>query len=447
MVKPRVFAVDAAEPDRRTSTRSECITPPLVARLLELGYDDEVELWARNGEWFCARAWARRLSDEGRRAEAMEILAPYLATDWWTSVRFAAVLLEEWGRPDEAVTTIRRHSKTGGRLMADYLGRLLARHGRAEEAFDLLRPHIRDWLLAAALVEVAEANGLEEEVAELLSARIEAGSGRANPADFRPGVGPDNAVDLLAGIRERQGRIDEAVALLHTRVTTSINNRDQLADLLARHGRTEELQAYAVVEYHGHAAQRLAELLEERGDVQGAIAVYQQPGDSRARQVYGAVQLAQLLARHGRGEEAITAMRTLADSPGGAEDWIVDMLCTLYADQDRARDGLEYLDALAAHRNHEEEWEFFRLRLKLLVACGRREEAIELATAYLGEDTWYAAATLGEMLAQAGRTEDSVTVLTQYAPGNSSALARHLIDLGRVKEAITVVRERKLHTR
>ncbi|MCX4571770.1 hypothetical protein OHB41_00800 [Streptomyces sp. NBC_01571] len=42
-----------------------------------------------------------------------------------------------------------------------------------------------------------------------------------------------------------------------------------------------------------------------------------------------AVPLARLLIRHGRGDEAIEVMRTLADQPGGAEDWIVDTLCTL----------------------------------------------------------------------------------------------------------------------
>lgn len=42
-----------------------------------------------------------------------------------------------------------------------------------------------------------------------------------------------------------------------------------------------------------------------------------------------AVPLARLLIRHGRGDEAIDVTRTLADQPGGAEDWIVDTLCTL----------------------------------------------------------------------------------------------------------------------
>src|SRR5258705_10277284 len=101
---------------------------------------------------------------------------------------------------------------------------------------------------------------------------------------------------MVAAIRARQGRIDDAIALFHPRDSTSVNNRDQLADLLARHDRIEELRTYAATEYHGHAAQRLAELLEERGDVEGAIAVYRRPGHSPARQLHGAAQLAHLLA-------------------------------------------------------------------------------------------------------------------------------------------------------
>ncbi|MGM0348075.1 hypothetical protein [Streptomyces sp. Adlamb9] len=78
---------------------------------------------------------------------------------------------------------------------------------------------------------------------------------------------PDNAVELLATVRERQGRVDEAIALLRTREITSANDRDQLADLLARHERVGELREYAVSDPTGDAARCLAEYLEERGDV------------------------------------------------------------------------------------------------------------------------------------------------------------------------------------
>ncbi len=239
------------------------------------------------------------------------------------------------------------------------------------------------------------------------------------------------AVALLAEIHERQGRVDEAIALLHTRSTTSINNRDQLADLLARHDRIEELREYAASEYHGHAAQRLAELLEERGDVAGAIAVYQQrvPDSSSG----AAVRLAELLARQGRGDEALEVLRSLADS-NGADDWLIDLICELYAAQGRAGDGLAYLDALA-----EEQWEFFRMRLPLLVACGRREEAIALVEAHPESDTWYAAEAVAELLTDAGRAEEATAVLEKH--GTMSTLAAHLIELGRIEDAVSVLQQ------
>jgi thioredoxin-like negative regulator of GroEL len=152
------------------------------------------------------------------------------------------------------------------------------------------------------------------------------------------------------------------------------------------------------------------------------------------------VQLAQLLTRHGRGDEATEVLRALADSPGGAEDWIIAMLCTHYADQGRAEDGLAYLDTLKARRDGED-WDFFRMRLPLMVACGLREEAIELARAHPEDGTWYAAWSIAELLADAGRTEEAVAILEQHASENSSKLAGHLIDLGRVKDAVALLQQ------
>ncbi|WP_435975616.1 hypothetical protein [Streptomyces sp. Qhu_M48] len=204
----------------------------------------------------------------------------------------------------------RPYARSGGSRL-ELLARLLARHGGQNEAVTRLIAGIEDPCLAFALVELAEGAGRDEETAGLLAARIPAGHRCQDPWCCR-GLDPDTAIGLLATIRERQGRIDEAVALLHSRQITSVNNRDALADLLARHERIEELRAYAAAEPGGLAAQRLSELLEERGDVDGAIAVYRSPDDSPACRVLGAAELARLLARHGRGDEAIEVMRALA---------------------------------------------------------------------------------------------------------------------------------------
>ncbi|MFG1805717.1 tetratricopeptide repeat protein [Streptomyces sp. NPDC049040] len=432
--------MDAADLDYRTRTGSGCIPSYVVSRLLELGHAEEVAHQAGHGEWYCAREQARLLGERDRQAEALEVLAPYLATGWWKAAEASAELLERFGRVEEAIGLVRPHAEAADRSALGFLAGLLARHGRGDEAFALLSPHIGDWFLAAALVDVAEGAGRDEDAAALLTARVEAGHRCGSPSCRGHGVAPDNAVDLLAAIRERQGRIDEAIDLLDTRVTTSVNGRDQLADLLARHGRIEELRDYAAAEYHGHAAERLAELLEEQGDVDGAMAVYRQPGDSPARRRRGPLRLAELLARHGRGDEAIALTRALADSPDGAEDWLVETLCTLYADQGRARDGLAFLDARAV-RDGEEDWDAFMRRLPLMVACGEREQAIERALAHPESGTWYAAEPIAGLLAEAGRTGEAVAYLERHAP-DSSALAWHLIGLGRVEEAVAILQAR-----
>jgi hypothetical protein len=152
-------------------------------------------------------------------------------------------------------------------------------------------------------------------------------------------------------------------------------------------------------------------------------------------------QLAQLLARHGRGDEATQVLRAYADSPGGAEDWIVHALCTHYIDQGRAVDGLAYLDALKA-REGAEEWEFFQMRLWVMAAAGRRVEAIDLARSHPESSTCYADRAIAELLAGAGRIEEAVALLEPRG-SDSRMLAEYLLDLGRVKEALTILQQPK----
>ncbi|MFI9322626.1 tetratricopeptide repeat protein [Kitasatospora aureofaciens] len=338
--------MDADDLDYRARTRSECVPPELVARLLERGHAAVVGELAGGGEWFCAREWARLLGEWGRQAEALDVLAPYLATGWWTATETAAGLLEDWGRAREAIELTHTRMLLGHPHALESYTRLLARHGRAREAFDLLLPHVDDDSLARVLVDISGVAGRDEETATLLAARIPADHRCDGPWCCRGRLDPDTAIGLLATVRERQGRVDEAIALLRI---TSVNSCGRLAGLLARHDRIEELRAYAMTKHHGDAVRRLAELLEERGDVEGAVAVYRQAG-AASDSGNVAVRLAELLARHGRGEEAIEVMRAKADAPGGAVDWILDRLCTLYADQGRPQDALDYLDGLKARR-------------------------------------------------------------------------------------------------
>ncbi|MFE3249819.1 hypothetical protein [Streptomyces sp. NPDC059209] len=436
--------MDAKDLECRARTRSGCITPELVSRLLERGHADVVESQANDGEWFCALAWARVLGDQGREADALDALAPYVATGWWTAVVAAAELLEGWGRTDEAIDITRTRMEAGHPMALEAYTRLLTRHGRAEEAFNLLVPHVDDWVLATALVDVASVAGRDEEAAALLAGRIRADHRCDGPWCCR-GLDPDTALGLLATIRERQDHIDEAIALLRRRQITSVNSRDQLADLLARHGRIEELRAYAALDGHEEAVQRLAELLEKGDDVEGAIAVYGQVDGPAAQDPNSAYGLAQLLARHGRGKEAIAVMRAQAEVHLG-DDWILHALSELCLDQGRPVDGLAHLDALDVRRGGEVEWELYWMRLPLIAACSGVDEAVERARAHSEGATWYAAEHIARLLAGAGRIEEAVAVLQQHDHRNSHDLAGYLVDLGRVEEALAILQRLNRHT-
>lgn len=118
------------------------------------------------------------------------------------------------------------------------------------------------------------------------------------------------------------------------------------------------------------------------------------------------------------------------------------MLCTLYAQHGRAQEGLAHLDTLKERRRGEEEWDFFRMRLPLMADCGLLDQAIEQARAHHEGDIGYAAWSLSDLLAEAGRTEEAVAVLEQHPTCNVTVLAQRLVDLGRIEDAVRVLQNR-----
>jgi thioredoxin-like negative regulator of GroEL len=77
-----------------------------------------------------------------------------------------------------------------------------------------------------------------------------------------------------------------------------------------------------------------------------------------------------------------------------------------------------------------------------MAACGLLDEAIEQAQAHPEGDTWYAAWSLSDLLAGAGRVEEAAAVLENHPASNASLRAERLIELGRIKEAVEVLQQR-----
>ncbi|AXG79243.1 hypothetical protein DVK44_18025 [Streptomyces paludis] len=403
--------------------------------MVEHGYLDEVAVQAGNGDWYCAKAWSQALIEQGQRDAALDVLAPFAEAGWWGAAGVVAEILDGWGRTDEAIALARPYVADGEPLALAYLARLLARHGRGEEAFELLRTHTKDWFLAEALVDVSAGLGRDEEVADLLKSHVEALQG----ADVWRAE-PWNAVELLATVRERQGRVDEAVTLLHTRWATLVNGQDQLADLLARHDRLPELREYIAGQGGEDAARHLAQLLEERGDVEGAIEVlrpFAVAGSPNA-----AFWLAELLTRYDRVDEAVEVLRPVPGQIGDPE-WVVRALWTLLVDHGREDEALAFIDELAAQSGGM--WfELFCERVWLLSHCGRTEQAITELRARPEAGTWYGVSRLADLLADAGRLDEAIEVLrpTCETGRNETDLAQLLIRQGRIKEAVALLHRR-----
>ncbi|WP_111335258.1 MULTISPECIES: hypothetical protein [unclassified Streptomyces] len=100
---------------------------------------------------------------------------------------------------------------------------------------------------------------------------------------------------------------------------------------------------------------------------------------------------------------------------------------------------LEALDG--KHRGEEDEWELYWIRLPLIAARTGVDEAVERTCAHPESVTWYAAGHIAGLPADAGRTEEAVTVLQRHADRNSHDLAGYLIGLGQIDEALTVLQQ------
>ncbi|MFJ2664140.1 tetratricopeptide repeat protein [Nocardia fluminea] len=301
---------DAAESDRRRGLSDGWLHEWDVSLLIELGHLEEVTRRADRGDWFCAHGLATKRQLDGHHDVALEVLWPFAQTGWWIAIKAVATIMADCGRTDEAVTLCRPAVASGDRDAIEYSARLLAHGGRAGEAFDLLRPSVDDWFHARALVEVSVELGREGEVTQLLLEAIE--------RPRWPGAGADEIVlhlELLATVLERQGRVDEAVALLNQNLFSS-NIIEHLAATLIRHQRYDELRELLAGRPDASEICQVVEQLPEGIDldrVASAIRAIPDPEACHAAYHPDAV-LGRMLIRAGR---------TIEGSPSCERLWIL----------------------------------------------------------------------------------------------------------------------------
>ncbi|WP_051450570.1 tetratricopeptide repeat protein [Actinospica robiniae] len=420
-----------AKLNRRGRPHDGWLAPHHVDVLIEHGHVREVERLAEEGDFYCARAIAARHAEQGRHDDALALLTPFADTGWWHAVQSLAGVLVSCGRADEAIDLAIEHAEAGERSAVNYAAALLSRDGRVDEAFAMLRPRVADSFHARALVDISDGLGRDEEVIDALDEYAAAAAALERW----------QAIDLLATVLERTGRVDDAVATLQRNVRvqsmTCVNLVEHLADLLARHNRHEELRA--LIDGHGgdQAAFRLARHLEHGGDVDGAVAVLA-PLVATGRP-HPAIVLAGLLVRTGQADEAL---QVLSDGPlGGEADWLRYTWAELMAASGRADEALAVLED-SPDGALDMSWELFERRLGLLAAGGRIEQAVDELRAHPHAGEWYAAWSLAALLEADGRHEEALEAL-ESSPDHSLSAdlhARLLIGQGRVEEGVAMMR-------
>lgn len=418
-----------AEGLERLALADEVWIPNSTAHLLrELGRLDELRQQAELGDWNCARELIGALAQQGEHEAAQAVLAPFAATGWWRALAKHADLLVDRGELDEAAAFLGPYAASGERGAVRTLAQVLGRLGRHHEALDLLRPHARDRLFAGVLAEDLAGHGLDAEIAALL-------------AEVVAETGDPFMVGLLAGLQERRGRPDEAVALLHTPVLVrgdrSVIHVEQLAELLARHGRIAELRELAADPTDGRAAQHLARWYAAEGDADAALAV-QAPNAERRRTAESLV-LAEILTALGRIDEAAALLRPLAlrecEYPYTAGPAYV----TLLIEHGRHEEAFTYLDEAEAESRLSSE--LLMLRIDILRDLGRAEEALSLLRAQPDADGWYGRRMLATELRRLERPDELLALLDP--PRNRFELqeaAEALLRLGRIGPAMDLLR-------
>jgi tetratricopeptide (TPR) repeat protein len=388
--------------------------------------DDAVAILRSRADAGDAYRLVEFLREQGRVDELRELAD---RGDTWAEHEFAGLLAGQ-GRVDE----LRQRSTAGSRIAAHLLIHVLVERDDPDEVFAVLRQHpgVMSWLVARDLVDVLVKQGRGDDALAL--ARSYADSGTAGAAhrlvdllaDYdcidelrqRAEAGDPHAASRLVGLLLSKGHVDEAIVVLQRGPTgdymTAMSHDSRIVHLLAEQGRVDTLQQQ-IDAGNRFAVKRLVEILEDRGQIDDAIAVLQ---GSRVRDFSTNHRLMKLLAKQGSVDE----LRRRAD----AGHWFAaDELANLFVERGNVE------EALALYRHQIDLGAAFAIdrMIDLLVRLDYLDEALATTRQYPDLSGTRTVDMLVDRLLDRDRIDDALALIRPYADGGNSDAAERLIDL------------------
>ena len=238
-------------------------------------------------------------------------------------------------------------------------------------------------------------------------------------------AGDGYAARRLAGLLHERGDLDGAVQIMRARADASDRPAsEQLAGLLYEHEDLDELRARADAG-DGAAAEQLAGLLYEHEDLD-ELRARADAGDGAAARL-----LARLLARRGDLDGAVQIMRARADAGDGAASEQLAGLLYEHEDLDELRARADAGDGAAA-----------RLLARLLARRGDLDGAVQIMRARADAGDGAASEQLARLLARGGDLDE----LRARADAGDGYAARLLAGLlarrGDLEGAVQIMRAR-----
>ncbi|WP_260697034.1 hypothetical protein [Streptomyces sp. 130] len=408
--------------------------PVFVDLLVERGHVEQLVRAALRGAWPCAKAAARELCGAGELERALGVLEAYVEVGWEPARWAVADSLLRVGRGEQALEWVRPDDAG---LASEHTCRnfaeLLVQVGRVDEAIQVLTPHLdRGWMLAA-LVELTDGHGRDEQVLDLLAPRAE--RARSARGEQRWNLDASNAQELQAQVLERAGSVDEAVRVLGGDIAAGRyvvqNTLEAYAALLRRNDRMQELCALGTGEHAQVALPYYAKALEDHGRADEAEAILRRfiAADEWDRFRW---PLIDLLGRQGRFEDAVEVGRPTF---GYHDACLLESVIHLLAEAGRYDDALAILDERDAEYVEEHSSWFHSNRIWLLGEAGRYGEALAYART-VPTGCYGLASSTAWILEELGRVEDALDLLRADPDVDAWEVAALLVRHGRADEAM-----------